>query len=325
MPLLLDRDQVSALLSMRECIDAVEQAFAELAAGGAVMPLRTTLAAAEGLSLYMPAFLPGREALACKVVTVYPRNPAAYGLPTIMGTIFLQDPRTGQVVCIMEGAWLTAVRTGAASGVATRHLARSAPGQRVGLFGAGVQARTQLQAVAAVRELSGAVVYDASEEASRRFAGEMSAALGLPVRWTPRPEEAASCDILCTATTSAVPLFDGRHLRPGTHINAVGSHTPGARELDSETVRRSRFVGDSREACFRESGDLIIPLREGAIAESHFRAELGEVVTGRRPGRTNDEEITLFKSNGLAVQDAAAARLVYEKALAAGVGTQVAL
>lgn len=325
MPLLLNRDQVSALLSMKECIDAVERAFAELAEGSAVLPLRTTLDAGEGLSLYMPAFLPGRGALACKVVTVYPRNPGRHGLPTILGTIFLQDPHTGEVVCIMEGAGLTAIRTGAASGVATRHLARRAPGQRVGVFGAGVQARTQLRAVAAVRELSGAVVYDVSAETSSRFAEDMSAALHLPVHSARKPEEAAECDILCTATTSATPLFDGRLLRPGTHINAVGSHTPGARELDSETVRRSRFIGDSREACFRESGDLIIPLREGTIGEGHFQAELGEVITERVPGRTSDEEITLFKSNGLAVQDAAAARLVYEKALAAGVGTQVAL
>jgi ornithine cyclodeaminase/alanine dehydrogenase-like protein (mu-crystallin family) len=193
------------------------------------------------------------------------------------------------------------------------------------VFGAGVQGRTQLQAVAVVRELSGVVVYDVSAETARGFAEDMSAALHLPVRPARKPEEAAECDILCTATTSATPLFDGRLLRPGTHINAVGSHTPGARELDSEAVRRSRFIGDSREACFRESGDLIIPLREGVIAEGHFQAELGEVVIGRAAGRTSDQEITLFKSNGLAVQDAAAARLVYEKALAAGVGTQVAL
>jgi alanine dehydrogenase len=325
MPLLLNRDEVAALLPMRECIDAVEQAFAELARGTAVLPLRTNLAAPQGLSLYMPAYLPSREALACKVVTVYPQNPARHDLPTILATVLLQDPHTGEVVCIMEGAWLTALRTGAASGVATRHLARLDPGQRVGVFGAGVQARTQLAAVKEVRQLGGAVVYDVSLEAARGFAEEMGAALDLEVRWSRKPEEAAGCDIICTATTSATPLFDGRLLRPGTHINAVGSHTPGARELDSETVRRARLIGDSREACFRESGDLIIPLREGSIAESHFQAELGEVVIGSRPGRGSDEEITLFKSNGLAVQDAAAARLVYEKARAAGAGTQVAL
>jgi alanine dehydrogenase len=325
MPLLLNRDEVAALLTMGECIDVVEQAFAELAGGTAVLPLRTTLAVPEGLSLYMPAFLEGGGALACKVVTVYPDNPGRHGLPTILGTVFLQDAHTGEVVCIMEGAWLTAVRTGAASGVATRHLARRDSGQRVGVFGAGVQARTQLEAVREVRDLAGAVVYDVSPEAARRFAEEMASRLDMDVRWSRKPEEVAGCDILCTATTSATPLFDGRLLRPGTHINAVGSHTPAARELDSETVRRARLIGDSREACFRESGDLIIPLREGVIAETHFQAELGEVVIGRKPGRGGSEEITLFKSNGLAVQDAAAAQLVYEKAREAGVGTQVAL
>jgi ornithine cyclodeaminase/alanine dehydrogenase len=150
----------------------------------------------------------------------------------------------------------------------------------------------------------------------------MSAQLELEVIPVSSAREAARADILCTATSSPVPLFDGREVREGAHVNGIGSHTPEARELDGQLIRRAKLVGDSREACFRESGDIIIPIREGIIAESHFYAELGEIVSGRKAGRTADREITVFKSNGLAIQDAAAAGLVYRKALQAGAGVR---
>jgi ornithine cyclodeaminase/alanine dehydrogenase len=320
MPLLLSREMVASLLTMRECIEVVEQAFAELAAGTAIMPLRTTIPSPGGVSLYMPAFLRGANALACKVVAVFKDNPEQHHLPTTTGTILLQDPATGMVCCILDGAYLTAVRTGAASGVATRHLARSDPDQTAGIFGAGVQARLQLEAVGAVRRLAKAFVYDLDSEAARRFAGEMSVKLDLEVVAVANAREAVRADILCTATTSPQPVFAGRDVREGTHVNGIGSHTPDARELDADLIRRAKLIGDSREACFREAGDIILPLREGVITERHFHAELGEIVIGRKPGRVSAQEITVFKSNGLAVQDAAAASLVYRKALAAGVG-----
>jgi alanine dehydrogenase len=325
MPLLLNRDQVASLLSMAECIEAVERAFAELAEGTAVQPLRTAIPAPGGISLYMPAFLRGQQALACKVVAVFRDNPSKHRLPTTTGTILLQDAETGRVCCIMDGEHLTAMRTGAASGVATRHLARRESGQTAGIFGAGVQARMQLLAVAEVRRLSRAWVYDPAPEAAAAFAREMSRRLDLEVVASSSAAETARADILCTATTSSRPVFSGGEVREGAHVNGIGSHTPEARELDGELIRRARLVGDSREACFRESGDILLPLREGLIGEEHFQAELGEIVTGRKPGRLSEREITVFKSNGLAIQDAAAAGLVYRKALAAGIGLTVEL
>jgi alanine dehydrogenase len=323
MALLLTRDDVMSVLDMASCMDVVEQAFAELAEGSAVLPLRINIKPPGGLALYMPAYLREMGALACKVVTVYKANPEKHNLPTTIGKVLLQNPETGEVICIMDGGYLTAVRTGAASGVATRYLARTAKAQVAGIFGAGVQAKMQLWALTVARDISKASVYDISAEAADTFIAEMKSKLGIEITKAVTPEEVLAADIICTATSSPSPIFDGAMLKEGTHINGIGSHTPNARELDTEVIRRSKLVGDSREACFSEAGDIMIPLEEGAIAEDHFYAELGEVVTGAKPGRADEKEITLFKSNGLAVQDAAAAKLVYDKALEAGIGSEV--
>jgi ornithine cyclodeaminase/alanine dehydrogenase len=271
----------------------------------------------------MPAYLQEMGALACKVVTVYKNNPKRFNMPVIFGKVLLQDPDTGDVICIMDGGYLTAVRTGAGSGVATKYLARTDAGQVVGIYGAGVQARTQLWAVAEARDLSKALVYDVSDEAVDGFIAGMGEKLRKPIVKAASPDDLLEADIICAATSSPTPLFDGSKVREGTHINGIGSHTPNARELDTEIIKRSKLVGDSREACFSEAGDIMIPLQEGAIGESHFFAELGEVVIGRKEGRVNDSEITLFKSNGLAIQDAATAKLVYDKAVEAGIGTEI--
>lgn len=324
MPLLLSKDDVVKVLEMPDCIDVVEKAFAELASGTAVLPLRTPIAPPGGLSLYMPAYLKELGALACKVVTVYKDNPTKHNLPTVIGKVLLQDPATGDVICIMDGGYLTAVRTGAASGVATKYLAREDIGQTAGIFGAGVQAKMQLWAMAVTRKLNKAMVYDISDEAAKSFITEMSSKLNLEIEKTDSPDDmAAESDIICTATSSATPLFDGNKVKPGTHINGIGSHTPGARELDTAIVKKSKFIADSYEACLKESGDIMIPIDEGAVDKSHMFAELGEIVTGKKPARENDNEITLFNSNGLAIQDVATAKLVYDKAKSAGIGTDV--
>ncbi len=325
MPLLLTREDVMSVLDMATCMDVVERAFAEMANGTAVLPLRIAITPPDGLALYMPAYLKQMGALACKVVTVYKKNPERFDLPTTIGKVLLQNPESGEVVCIMDGGYLTAVRTGAASGVATKHLARTHRGQVAGIFGAGVQARMQLWAMAVARDLSRAMVYDVSDEAAASFAAQMSSKLNLDVAKASSPDEILSADIICTATSSPTPVFDGAGLREGTHINGIGSHTPGARELDTETVKRSKLVGDSREACFKEAGDIMIPIEEGAFDEGHFYAEVGEIVTGKKRGRADDKEITLFKSNGLAIQDAAAAWVVRDRAVARGIGTEVAI
>ena len=323
MTLILNKTDVASVLEMKYCMTVVEQAFAELSNGSAVLPLRIGITPPDGVSLYMPAYLKKMEALACKVVTVYKNNPAKHNLPTTIGKVLLQDPETGDVICIMNGGYLTAVRTGAVSGVATKYLARKDNGQVVGILGAGVQAKMQLWAVCEARNISKAYVYDVSEAASDAFIKEMASKLNLEIIKATNPEDLLKADILCTATSSPTPLFDGNKVKEGTHINGIGSHSPTARELDSAIVKRSKFIGDSKEACFKEAGDIMIPLNAGEIPEDHFYAELGEIITGKKQGRINDKEITLFKSNGLAIQDAATAKLVYEKALKAGIGIQV--
>jgi ornithine cyclodeaminase/alanine dehydrogenase len=326
MPLMLSRADVMSVLDMKDCIDVTEKAFAEMAEGSAVLPLRTNITPPDGLSLYMPAYLPGLGALACKVVTVYKNNPAKYNMPVIVGKVLLQDPNTGDVISIMDGGYLTAVRTGAASGVATKYMARPDDGQTAGIFGAGVQAEAQLWAVAEVRKLACAIVYDTVDDATGRFINKMSKKLDLDIVRADSPESLLKqADIICTATSSPNPIFDGNAVREGTHINGIGSHTPAARELDTAIIKRSMLVADSYEACLSEAGDIMIPIQEGAIDKSHMKAELGEVVIGRKPGRGGDAEITIFKSNGLAIQDAATAKLVYDKAVEAGVGTSVDL
>lgn len=323
MPLILNRNDVISVLTMKDCMNVVEKAFAELSNGTAVLPLRIGITPPDGLALYMPAYLKEMGALACKVVTVYKNNPSKYNIPTTIGKVLLQDPETGNVICIMDGGYLTAVRTGAASGVATMLLARKSDGQTAGIYGAGVQAKMQLWAVAEARKLSKALVYDVSAEATTKFAEEMSKKLNLDVIAVSNPNLLTETDIICTATSSSAPLFDGNKIKKGTHINGIGSHTPNARELDTAIIKRSKFIGDSKEACFKEAGDIMIPITEGVINAEHFYAEIGEIIAGKKTGRTNDDEITIFKSNGLAIQDAATAKLIYDIAIKSGIGTQV--
>ena len=324
--LLLTRNDVVRVLNMPDCMEVIEKAFVELSSGTASMPLRINITPLDGLALYMPAYLEEMGALVCKVVTSYRNNPMKYNVPTILGKVLLQNPETGDVICIMEGEYFTAIRTGAASGVATKYLARKDKRQKVGIFGAGVQARTQLWAMAVARDLAMAYVYDIVDEAVMKFIEEMSTKLDLEIVRADSPDHVlGEVDIICTATSSPTPIFDGYKIREGTHINSVGSHFPNVRELDTTTIKRSKLIADSYEACLNEAGDIMIPIQEGAINKSHLHAEIGEIITGKKPGRTDDKEITLFKSNGLAIQDAATAKLVYEKAVQAGIGTEVEL
>ena len=324
--LLLTRNEVMKALDMSDCMDVCEKAFAELTSGTAVTPLRINITALEGLSLYMPVHLKEMGVLACKVVSIYKKNPAKYNLPALMGKVLLQDIKTGDVICIMDAGYLTAVRTGAASGIATKYLARKDKGQVAGIFAAGVQAKTQLWAMAVARNISKAYIYDIADEAVTKFIEEMSVKLNLEIIKADSPDQIPNkADVICTATSSTVPVFDGSKVREGTHINGIGSYMPSTRELDTTIVKRSKVVADSYDACFSEAGDIMIPIQEGAIDKSHVYAELGEVVTGKKPARVSDKEITLFKSTGLAIQDAATAKLVYDKAVQAKIGTEVEL
>jgi ornithine cyclodeaminase/alanine dehydrogenase-like protein (mu-crystallin family) len=325
--LLLTRRDVARLLNMPAAIAAVEQAFRSLAQDAVVMPQRaaTPIAPHHGLHLSMPVFVDDHGGtLAVKIVTVYGDNPAR-GLPTIQGLLLLHDAATGAALALMDAEHLTAVRTGAASGVATQILARP-DAAVVTLFGAGSQAGPQLEAMAAVRPVRQAYVVTRTGRRDAAFAAGMTTRLGIPVIPTSdRRTAVQAADIICTATNSMEPVFDGAWLRPGTHINAVGAYTRAMRELDAATVAASRVIVDHRTAAAAEAGDILIAQAEGAIGPDHVAGSLGDVLLGTVVGRTTAEEITLFKSVGLAVQDAAVAAQVYAAAVEQGIGQTVAL
>ncbi len=325
MTLLLSRNEVARLLTMDDAMNAVENAFCQLAKGNVEMPQRTAIRVAPhgGTHLAMPAYIGGDiDALALKVVTVYPQNPTAHHLPTTIGLLVLSDPRSGAPLAVMDATHLTAMRTGAVSGVATKYLARP-DASRVGIFGAGVQAQTQLAAVTCVRRLEGAWVYDNDHVKAGSYADEMTKVLNIPVTAVATAREAVEgMDIIIAASSSPQPVFDGTWLEPGQHINGVGSHAPHTRELDSATIARCKVYVDSPDACMVEAGDLLIPIKEGVIGRDHIRAGLGQVIAGMAPGREQPDEITLFKSVGLALQDVSTAHAVYRMAIEQKAGVE---
>lgn len=326
--LLLTREEIASLLTIPDAIEAVEDGFVRLSAGEVVMPQRaaTPIEQNAGLHLSMPAYVAGDPGvLTVKVVTVYRENPSRHNLPMIQGVLLLHDARTGKLLALMDAEHITALRTGAASGVATKYLAR--PDAHVlALFGAGAQAAAQLEAVCAVRPIERAYVLTRTGHKDGAFAQEMSARLGVDVQPTRDSRTAVeAADVICTATSSATPVFSGDWLQPGTHINAVGSYTRTMRELDATAVRRSHVIVDRHVAAQTEAGDILLAVAEGALTYDHIGGELGEVILGRVPGRTAHAQITLFKSVGLAMQDAMTAAQVYKKAMSSGVGRRVDL
>ena len=305
---ILSASDVRAALPMPKAIDAMRHAYSQLSAGKATAPPRQHLSTDKGITLIMPAHLPERSEFGIKVVSVYDDNPNL-GLPRISATVLVLDPTTGAPKAFMDGASLTAIRTGAGGGVAADLLARK-DAKKVGLFGAGVQARAQLQAVMAVRNITSVNLISRTQISAQQLAAEISEWIDAPeVNLVSTPQQVVeNADIVLCATTSATPLFDGNALQPGTHITAVGTFIPEKREVDTITIRRAhRIVVDSREACLEEAGDLIIP-------NAAIDAEIGEIVNGDKPGRQSDDEITFFKSVGVAVQDAVAGSVVLAEA-----------
>ena len=313
---ILSAADVRAALPMPKAIDAMRHAYSQLSAGKAIAPPRQHLSTDKGVTLIMPAYLPERSEFGIKIVSVYDDNPNL-DLPRITATVLVLDPATGTPKAFMDGASLTAIRTGAGGGVAADLLARQ-DAKTVGVFGAGVQARAQLQAVMAVRGITSVNLISRTQASAAQLATEISEWVDAPeVNLVPTPQAVVQdADIVICATTSATPLFDGNALRPGTHITAVGTFVPEKREVDTETIRRAhRIVVDSREDCLAEAGDLIIPNAE-------IDAEIGEILNGDKPGRQSEDEITLFKSVGVAVQDAVAGAAVLAEAEAKGLGTE---
>lgn len=325
--LILNAADLRQALPMKDAVAAMRSAFAAFSAGRAQVPLRTHLSVdrRDGVALIMPASIedPKAEALAVKVLTVFPQNPAR-GEPLIQAAVLVLDPETGRPSALLEGGTLTALRTGAASGLATELLAR--PDAKVAaIFGAGVQGRTQLEAVCTVRGIETALVCDPSPGATERFIAELAGRDSFPaeLRAATAREAAAEADVLCTATVSPTPVFADADLSSGAHVNAVGSYQPEVQELPPETVARARVFVDDREAALAETGDLIQPIRAGLFGPEHIAADLGELVLGSARGRESDDELTLFKSVGLAVQDAAAARAALARAEELGLGQRV--
>ena len=330
----LSAADVRQALPMSAAIEAMRQAFAALSAGRAEVPARIHLAVPshDGITLVMPAFVAAdpqagdatAEALAVKVVSLFAGN-AARGLARIQAAVLVFEPDTGRPAALLEGAALTALRTAAASGLATDLLAR-ADARTAAIFGAGVQARTQLEAVCTVRRIETAWVYDPQPGRAEALAAELAGRGPIPadVRAAADPREAlADADVVCTATVARQSVFADADLQAGAHVNAVGSYQPDVCEVPPETVARARVFVDSRQAALAEAGDLIQPIRAGRIGPEHIRAELGELVLGRATGRASADEITLFKSVGLAVQDAVAARVALARAAELGLGQSV--
>jgi ornithine cyclodeaminase/alanine dehydrogenase-like protein (mu-crystallin family) len=320
----LSAGDVRKALPMADAIVAMKDAFRELSAGRVHMPVRAHIDVPEhdGTALFMPSCAAHFGAFAVKTVNVFGHN-VTKGLPRIQALVAVFDRETGTPLAVVDGTVLTALRTGAASGAATDLLARS-DAAVVAIFGAGVQGRTQLEAVCAVRAVAEVRIYDAVTDAAGAFADETAGKLDLDVRVASSPADALrDADVVCTATVSATPVFGDADLAPGTHINAVGSYQPQVQEIPEETVLRARVVVDHRESALVETGDLIIPIGKGLMTPDDIVAELGEVVSGELPGRTSAEDVTLFKSVGVAVQDLAAGALALKRAEEMGLGTVV--
>jgi alanine dehydrogenase len=324
--LVLNRTEVTALLTMRECMDIMADALRTLAQGDAILPLRTVIRLPGGPNAFgaMPAYLGQPGALGIKVISVFPENDGT-NLDSHQGAVLLFDAKQGRLLAVMDATAVTGIRTAAVSGVATRALARQNAAD-LGILGAGVQAMTHLEAICLARPIERVWVWSRTAERARDFAGRASHRLEVAVEPVTSPERAVSgASIVCTVTASREPVLRSEWISPGTHINAVGASLPIARELESELVRRSRLYVDRRESALNEAGDFLFPKREGIIGDDHIVGELGELLLGKIPGRRSPDEITLFKSLGLAIEDVAAARHVYRKALGEGIGTEVEL
>lgn len=326
--LILTKKDIQRIFSMQDAVEADKQAFLIYSEGGSVVPLRVNIGAPnfEGQTLFMPGYVEKLNSMGVKIVSIFPRNPEK-GLPTVPATMVLLDGTSGEVCCILDGTYLTQLRTGAAAGAATDLLART--DAKIGaLIGTGGQAVTQLEAMLTVRNLMEVRIFSTNFEHAQAFAARMQAEFaryGTVLRAVTTSEEAiTNADIITAVTTSQTPVFDGRLVKAGAHINGVGSYMPNMQELDESILQRAdKILFDSQEAVLAEAGDFIIPLTQGTINEDKFTGELGKIISGTLPGRETPEEITLFKTVGMAVLDVVTAYHIYQKALLQNIGQEV--
>ena len=311
---------------MSTCIDLMEGALGSLSRGEVILPLRPVIRIPDTPNAFavMPAYSGALQAIGAKLISVFPENHGTE-LESHQGCVVLFDGKRGSPMAVIDAASITAIRTAAVSGLATKWLARK-NATTLAILGAGVQARSHLEAMLAVRSFAKVLIWSRTPEHARVLASDLRDPQG------PRLEvvnDAATAvrgaDVICTVTASHEPVLRGEWLKPGAHVNAVGASIPSARELDTEAVRRSRVFVDRRESALNEAGDLLIPMKEGTIGSDAIIAELGDVVIGRNPGRRGDDDITLFKSLGLAVEDLACAHFLYQRATEESAGTWVEL
>lgn len=320
----LSEDDVSSLLSMDDATEAVENAFRDHGLGKTQMPPKSYLyfSRYDGDLRTMPAYLEGPGSAGVKIVNVHPRNRDA-GMPTVMAVFVLNSPETGAPLAIMGATHLTSMRTGAAGGIAAKYLARP-ESEVVGMVGAGAQARTQLMALDRFFDIDLVIVYDRSAESVRAFERDARAFLDCEYRLTTDPRDACDCDILVTTTPVRSPIVKNAWVRPGTHINAIGADAKGKQELETSLTKRAKIVVDDAAQAIH-SGEVNVPISEGKLRPDEIYAQIGEIVAEKVHGRTSKDEITVFDSTGLAIQDVASGRAVYEKALDSGMGLRLKL
>ena len=322
---LLSRSDVMQVLDMESTISILEKAFHDFATGNADMPQRTPIRAPEhaGLALFMPAYLKGMGALGAKIGTGYPNNPSKYELPTVLGTLLLLDEKTGAPIAIMDAGYLTAMRTGGVAGLATKVLAREDAKIHT-MFGTGGMARTHAWAVDRARDIETLILCSIDPpEKKAAFAESLKEVVRSEIVIADDFGEAVGkADVVTLITSAKDPIVQGDWFTPGTHINGVGSHAPAMRELDTATVVKSKVICDLVDACKAEAGDFMVPVQEGAWSWDQCHGSLGDVIAGKLTGRENADEITLFKSVGLAIQDISTAYAVLARATEADVGSE---
>jgi len=325
--LLLTKKDIKQIFTMQDAVEADKQAFQIYSEDGSVVPLRVNIGVPnyEGQTLFMPGYVEKLDSMGVKIVSVFPHN-IKKGIPSVPATMVLIDGTSGEVCCILDGTYLTQLRTGAAAGAATDLLAR-ADAQIGALIGTGGQAITQLEAMLTVRNLTEVRIFDLDLERAQSFVAQMQdefVNFGTLLRAVETSEEAiTNADIITAVTTSRQPVFNGRLVKVGAHINGVGSYLPNMQELDEFIVHRAdKIFFDSQDAVLAESGDFIIPLTKGTITKDKFTGEIGKVISGNLPGRETPAEITLFKMVGMAALDVVTAYQIYQRALKQDIGQE---
>jgi len=311
--------------SMQQAINAMERAFSSLSSGEGFVPLRSVsrLPSNEMLMLFKPAYVEKDRRVSVKVLTQ--RNSGSFqGIPTIQGIVLVIDADSGEILSIIDGEYITALRTGAASGLATRCFARE-NSQIMALFGCGAQGRTQLEAVLCERNIKKVFVFDKYKNAADKIINEMQEKNGMEMVYSDDTSVLKEVDIICTATNSAMPLFRKEDVKKGTHINAIGSFQPDMQELDPYLIKDAKVYVDSLESCLKESGDLIKPINDGIIDQNHIKGEIGSFCLNSITGRESENEITIFKSVGVAIQDFAVATDIYNNSLKESFGQEIRL